>query len=98
MANISNKDLQKWADEHEPDFAAKVKDIKKWRRLYTIARMYDLETVDDEGVSHGTARDDLPRNSLFVVHDLIDGVLSEKIISQRDIDIEIFASSILCNL
>ncbi len=95
MANISNKALQEWADEHDADFAAKVKNLKIWRRLHTIARMFDLETVDDEGVSHGTARDDLPRNSFFVVHEIIGGVITGKIISKEDIEISIFTTGIL---
>lgn len=85
MANISNRALREWANEHESDFAVKVNDLKTWRLLYSIASLFDLETVDDEGVSHGTARDDLPRNAFYEVHELIDGVIAGDISSKADI-------------
>lgn len=86
MANISNSTLQDWANEHDADFASKVEDLKIWRRLYSIASLFDLETVDDEGISHGTARDDLPCNAFMVAHELVEGVLNGNILSKADIN------------
>jgi hypothetical protein len=80
MANITNKFLLDWANEHDAEFAAMVDSLALWRMLYRIAVMYDLETVDDEGISHGTARDDLPYNSFYVVHKLVDDVITKKVI------------------
>lgn len=86
MANISNKALQDWANWHDADFAAKVKSLKTWRVLYSIAKMFDLETVDDEGISHGTAREDLPCGAFTAAHELVEGVISGDIASKADID------------
>jgi hypothetical protein len=98
MANITNSAIRDWANEHDEDFAAKVKNLKMWRLLYAIARMYDLETVDDEGVSHGTARDNLPRGSFHVVHELIDGVIAGDILSKADLAARRFSVSMKWSL
>jgi len=86
MANISNKSLREWADWHDAEFADKVKDRKSWRILYYIARLFDLETVDDDGISRGTARDDLAHNAFSVVHELVEGVICGNIRSKADVN------------
>lgn len=86
MANISNKSLMEWANWHDADFADKVKNLRTWRVLYSIAALFDLETVDDDGISHGTARDDLPCYAFSVAHELVDGVMAGDILSKADID------------